>query len=275
MRLDKDTVVCISVAARPGNLGTVVHNAAFAATGLNFIYKAFRVSDIAAAMAGVRTFGIRGCGVSMPFKEAVIPHLDKLDASAAEIGAVNTVVNEDGQLTGFNTDVHGARRALADVTGLAAKRTVLLGAGGVAKAIAYALREMGAKDVVVSGRTPRKADDLAAAFGYRTIPWAARSRTPADVVINATSIGMAPDDDECPVDEGMLADCATVMDVVVAPILTRLIRAADALGKEVIPGYRMSLHQAAMQFQLYTGLEPPLAAMERALLESLGASGVA
>src|SRR3990172_6053257 len=107
MQIEKDTQLCISVAARPSNFGTTIHNAVFRKLGLNFIYTAFGITDIAGAVVGVRALGIRGCSVSMPFKEAVIPYLDALDPAARTIGAVNTVVNDSGRLTGYNTDIAG------------------------------------------------------------------------------------------------------------------------------------------------------------------------
>lgn len=263
--------MCISVAARPGNFGTTVYNAAFEATGLNFLYKAFGVTDIAGAIAGVRALGIRGCSVSMPFKESVMAYLDRVDEAASTIGAVNTVVNTDGILTGYNTDAYGAQKALEleCIEGLAAKKVVLLGAGGAAKAILHALRNMEVEDVVIVNRTHQKADMLAQKMGYRAVPWNKRSRIEAEVLINATLIGMHPDAEQCPVDEQAIARSSVVMDVIVSPMESLLVRLAKRMGKAIIPGYKMSLFQAAMQFQLYTGVEPPLDVMEAAMVNLL------
>jgi len=263
--------MCISVAGRPSNFGTTIHNTAFEAAGLNFVYKAFGVTDIAGAIAGVRALGIRGCSVSMPFKESVIAYLDEVDQAAGMIGAVNTVVNTDGILTGYNTDVYGAQKALEleCIEGLVSKKVMLLGAGGAAKAILHALRNLEVEDVVIVNRTYQKADMLAQKTGYRAAPWNERSRINAGVLVNATPIGMHPDVEQCPVDERTIARSSVVMDVIVSPMESLLVRTAKRMGKTIIPGYKMSLFQAAMQFQLYTGVEPPLDVMEAAMVNLL------
>ena len=261
--------MCISVAARPGNFGTTVYNAAFKATGLNFLYKAFGVTDIAGAIAGVRALGIRGCSVSMPFKESVMAYLDKVDEAASMIGAVNTVVNTDGILAGYNTDAYGAQKALECIEGLVAKKVMLLGSGGAAKAILHALRNLEVEDVVIVNWTHQKADMLAQKTGYRAAPWNERSRIDAGVLVNATPIGMHPDVEQCPVDKQTIGRSSVVMDVIVSPMESLLVRLAKRMGKTIVPGYKMSLFQAAMQFQLYTGVEPPLDVMETAMVNLL------
>lgn len=274
VNVDKDTVMCISLAARPGNFGTRVHNAAFQALELNFIYKAFGITDIAGAIAGVRALGIRGCGISMPFKENVMRHLDKIDKVAAGIGAVNTIVNEDGILTGYNTDAYGAQKALEGIEGLASKKVLLIGAGGAAKAILHALRELGAEDVIITNRSPERAKIIAAKWGYHSAPWDERSQIDAEVLINATPIGMYPDVEQCPVEEQAIARSSAVMDVITNPIESLLIQIAKRMGRMVIPGCKMSLFQAAMQFKLYTGVEPPLDVMEGSIADLLGRSKI-
>ena len=272
MQIEKDTQLCISVAARPSNFGTTIHNAVFRKLGLNFIYKAFGITDIAGAVVGVRALGIRGCSVSMPFKESVVPYLDEVDPIAARVSAVNTVVNTSGHLIGFNSDVYGAQCVLAHIKDLSSKRVVLLGTGGVAKAILHALRELGAEDVLVVGRTLAKADALCGKLGCRAVRWEERHGLAGEVLINATPVGMEPNRNECPVDENVVARFSTIMDVVVSPAESRLLRTARLLGKEPIAGYRMSLYQAAKQFQLYTGVEAPLEVMEAALMNYLRSS---
>lgn len=128
-----DATLCISVAKNPGKFGITVHNAAFRSLGLNFIYKTFSVTDIAGVITGVRALGIRGCSISMPFKESVIPHLDQLDPIAKKIGAVNTVVNKHGHLIGYNTDVIGAYESLKTLNASNNTSILLLGAGGVSE----------------------------------------------------------------------------------------------------------------------------------------------
>lgn len=268
MRFNKDTILCISVAERPGNFGTTVHNAAYEALGLNFAYKAFGIADIAGAITGVRALGIRGCSVSMPFKEAVMKHLDALHPTAQVIGAVNTVVNEEGYLTGYNTDADGAKVAL-ETLGIRKNDTILLlGAGGAARAILYALQQLQVTRVVVANRDLQKARKLAEYGGSEAIEWSARNQARVDVLINATPVGMEPAIDQMPVNEGVVYGCRAVMDVVVSPAETRLIKEAKKLGKQVALGHEMSLHQATAQFRLYTGVGPPLDVM-RASIETL------
>jgi shikimate dehydrogenase len=268
--ISRHTTLCISVAERPGNLGTAMHNAAYEALGLDFVYKAFRVTDIAGAIAGVRALGIRGCSVSMPFKESVIAHLDDLDDTARAIGAVNTVVNESGRLTGYNTDVAGARAALAVLQVRPGERVLLLGAGGVARAILRALSGVGVGTVRVAARDRARVGALPKGPACLFVPWEARALETVDILINATPIGMTPAPDAVPVEGRALEGCRAVMDAVVSPLETALIRKARALGKTVSPGYVMNLEQTAAQFRIYTGVVPPMDVLERALRSSLG-----
>ena len=218
----------------------------------------------------MRALGIRGLGVSMPFKQAVIPLLDALDPLAARIGAVNTVVNDGGRLTGYNTDALGAVRALEEARPLAGARVLLLGAGGAARAIAHAARDRGARvhhrqpqRRARRARSPRAPAPPAAELGE-----AARAGD-YDVVVNATSRGMREVDAASPVPEGAIRAGQVVMDIVYKPIETELVRAARRRGAVAVHGGRMLLHQAAGQFELYTGAPAPLEAMEAALSSRL------
>lgn len=261
--VNKDTQLCISLASRPSNFGTTLHNAAYAALGLNFVYKSFGISDLAGAIKGVRALNIRGCSMSMPFKEAVLPLLDELDETARLIGAVNTVVNETGKLKGYNTDHVGARKALEFIKAQPGESVLLIGAGGVARAILFALRQLGFSQVRVSNRDLKKVHSLNTILPCDAVPWEERCTVGADLLINATSVGMNSDAQHSPIEAALLRQTRAVMDVVVSPMETKLIREARLLGREFAPGYLMSLEQAIAQFQLYTGVLPP-----RALLES-------
>jgi len=261
--LNKDTQLCISVASRPSNFGTTVHNAAYEALGLNYAYKSFGISDIAGAMAGVRALSIRGCSVSMPFKETVISHLDGLDETAEVIGAVNTIVNDAGRLTGYNTDAIGARVALESVQASPGESVLLVGAGGVARAILFALRQLGFKKVLVTNRDPEKVLRLNDILTCQQIAWSERDKEPVSLLINATSIGMIPNPGSMPLAKAMVNQSRAVIDVVISPMETLLISTARSAGKAVAPGYLMSLEQAMAQFTLYTGLEPPRELMEQ------------
>lgn len=269
MIINKDTQLCISLASRPSNFGTTLHNAAYTALDINFIYKAFGISDITGAIAGVRALNIRGCSISMPFKEAVLPLLDKLDDTARIIGAVNTVVNDAGILTGFNTDAAGAQTALESINLHPNEHVLLLGAGGAARAIMFALRNIGVKKVCVSNRDPKRVQLLNSILVCETIPWEEKQLVNADVLINATSIGMTPEIELSPMNVSYLQRVRAVMDVVVSPMETRLIREARVAGKETVPGYVMSLEQTVIQFMLYTGKFPPRSLIESKLRDLL------
>jgi shikimate dehydrogenase len=220
---------------------------------------------LAGAIAGLRALGIRGCGVSMPFKEPVLALLDELAPSAREVGAVNTIVNDAGKLTGHNTDVLAASAALARVGFVSSERVLLLGAGGVARAVRSALASLGARDVHVSARNLARANAFATATSAVAVPWSERMLVRPDLVIHATPIGMSPDSAECPLEDGGLASARAVVEIVASPAETALLRRARELGKRCSSGPEFSLDQAAAQFELYTGQAAPREAMERAL----------
>lgn len=262
---DKDTVLCVSLSARPSNFGMTVHNAAYRALGLNYFYKAIAVSDLSGALAGVRAMGIRGCSVSMPFKEASVDLVDHLDDPAQAIGAINTIVNDSGSLTGFNTDAYGAEVVLSRL-GLASHSAVLLlGAGGAARAIVYALRKLKFTSIALAGRSPARIASWPSELSCTTVSWAARNDYVADLVVNATPIGMSTFPDESPLTALAAGRAQAVLDLVVNPAETVLIRDARAAGVTVVPGIEMSLHQAARQFELYTGERAPLDVMRASL----------
>ncbi|HUV90720.1 MAG TPA: shikimate dehydrogenase [Anaerolineae bacterium] len=262
-------VLCGSIAARPSPLGVAMHNAAYRALGLPFVYVAFGVEDTREAVLAVRYLGIRGLGVSMPHKIAIMPSLDAVDEMAARIGAVNTVVNEGGRLTGYNTDWSGAMRAIQEQVEIAGTRAVVVGAGGAARAIVYGLvREH--SQVTVYDRSVAKGEALArelgARFGGDLEDLASVDET--DILVNATSVGFhAPEESIVP--PSALRAGKVVLDVVFIPPRTKLVQDAEARGCVAIPGTRMLVHQAARQFELYTGQSAPFEVMEKALLERI------
>jgi shikimate dehydrogenase len=264
--------LCGSIAARPGSFGVAMHNAAYRALGLNFVYVAFGTEDTGGAVAAVRALGIRGLGVTMPHKVRIMDHLDVVEATARTIGAVNTVVNDDGCLTGHNVDWIGAIRAFEECTPLANRRAAVIGAGGGARSIVYGLVRQGCRVVVYnrsesSGRA--LAADLGAAFGGP--PAALADAAHFDILAHATPVGFhAPEDTLVP--EAALKPGMIVFDAVPMPVETRLLRVAAARGCATIAGVRMQIHQAACQFTLYTGTTAHLAVMEAALLEAMGES---
>ncbi|MGV6472991.1 shikimate dehydrogenase [Azotobacter vinelandii] len=259
--------LCGSIMGEPFSLGEKIHNAAYAALGLDYTFVCFGVEDPRAAVQAIRTLGVRGMNVSMPYKSAVMPYLDAIDESARAIGAVNTIDNRDGVLTGYNTDYLGAVRALQEAIRPAGKRIAVIGAGGAAKAVAYGCRQAGARVEVFNRSAERGrtlAESLEVGFGGSIDDFAADA---FDVVINATSAGFRQPGTN-PLD-GRLASHLVVMDVAFIPVETALLRQARQLGCTTVAGTRMLVHQACRQIELYTGQDAPIAVMERAMLQEI------
>jgi len=254
--LDKDTVLCISLAARPSNVGTRFHNFLYEALGLNFAYKAFAPADIGDAVRGIRGLGIRGAAVSMPYKAAVIPMLDEIDASAAEIGAVNTIVNTDGRLHGYNTDVIAVEQLLASHHVRPDVPVALLGSGGMARACASALARAGFQAVTVVARNRDAGCTLADRHGWN---WQEVAEPRYSMILNATPVGMAggADSGRMPVGTAVVDHADIVFDVIAYPPDTPLMRYAEEHGKHCISGADVMVLQAVEQFELYTGIRPP------------------
>ncbi len=260
--------LCGSFAGRASQVGVRVHNAAYRASGLNFTYVAFSIRDAQSAVNAMRALSIRGGAITMPFKETVIPFLDRLDPDAATIGAVNTIVNDEDILTGYNTDWLAARQALEAVTALCGKVAAVLGAGGASRAVCYALASRGCA-VHVFNRTVARAEEIVAAFGLAGAHPLADLPGLADydILVNTTSVGYR-DAASSPIPDDWILPAKVVMDIIPEPLETRLLAGAKARGAVCVPGWRMRLLQAAAQFRLYTGLEPPLDVMQAALLET-------
>jgi shikimate dehydrogenase len=264
--VNRGTTLCLSLAARPSNLGTRFHNFLYDELGLDFLYKACTTTDVAAAVAGIRALGIRGCGMSMPFKEAVIPLVDEVEPSAAVIGSVNTIVNDDGVLRASNTDylaVATLLGGLVDRTELdpATSPVAVAGSGGMAKAVVAALRDGGWRDVTVVARTPATGRALAEQYDTR---WAGSlsDERPA-LLVNATPVGMAVPDpagddaaEALPFPEAVVDAATAVFEVVAVPARTPLVRRATERGLPVVTGVEVSALQALEQFVRYTGVRP-------------------
>ena len=254
--LNKDMTLCISLSARPSNNGTRFHNFLYEALELNWIYKAFAPTDLANAIAGVRGLGIRGCAISMPYKEDVIALIDRMDDSATAIDSVNTIVNDDGVLVAYNTD-YSAIAQLIERNGLDPASSVLLrGSGGMAKATAAAFRDAGFTSVTIVARNEELGRALAARYGFG---WQADAAgLTADILVNVTPLGMAggPDEHALSFDDAAIAASSVVFDVVALPAETPLVKAGRTAGKTVITGAEVATLQALEQFVLYTGIRP-------------------
>ncbi|MGP4054029.1 shikimate 5-dehydrogenase [Mycobacterium sp. 4D054] len=255
--LSKDTTVCISLAGRPSNIGTRFHNHLYDVLGLDFLYKAFTTTDIAAAIGGVRALGIRGCSVSMPFKEDVLALVDEVEPSAQAIESVNTIVNDTavpgGRLTASNTDYLAVQQLIAEHGLDPDDPVVIRGSGGMAKAVGAAFVGAGFGTGFVVARNPDSGRVLADRLGYTHV-----TDVTAPILVNVTPIGMAgaPEEHEIAFGEAAIAEATTVFDVVALPSETPLIRAARAAGVPVITGAQVIALQAAEQFERYTGVRP-------------------
>jgi len=221
---------------------------------------------LAKAVEGIRHLGIKAIGVTIPYKVDIVPYLDALDDDAKRIGAVNAIVNNNGALLGANTDGKGAVKALQEVSAIAGKKVVLLGAGGSARAIAFAIADEKG-DLVIVNRTENAAETLAKAVHcrYATLEKLEQEIRDAHIVINATSVGMVPNVDETLLEKALLSSECVVMDLVPNPKETKLLKEAKERGCRVVYGDRMLLWQGFLKFKVYTGIEPPLEAMEKAL----------
>jgi len=247
-----------------------VYNAAFQALGLNYVYVPFVVQDLQKAVEGIRHLGIAAVGVTIPYKIAIIPYLDELDAESRLVGAVAAVLNRNGRLIGSTTDGQGALRALQDKTDVKGKRVLLLGAGGAARAIAFALQQAGAHVTVLNRiEEIQMAQSLGQALGC---PWGDLSQlesvaSQADILINTTPVGQSqtPLEGQSLVPGHLLRAGMTVMDIVTTPRQTPLLRQAAQAGCAVVYGDEMLLWQAVFKFKLYTGVEPPIEVMRHAM----------
>lgn len=254
--LSKDTRLCISLAARPSNIGTRFHNHLYDELGLDFIYKAFTTTDIAGAIGGVRALGIRGCSVSMPFKFDVMALVDEIEPSARVIESVNTIVNDDGRLTASNTDYLAVQALIAQHGLDPGDQVIIRGSGGMASAVAAAFAGAGFGAGTIVARNGAAGRALADRVGWDHAPEVGARRAP--ILVNVTPIGMAgaPEESERAFDDDAVGAADVVFDVVAMPSETPVITAARAAGAKVITGAEVIALQAAEQFERYTGVRP-------------------
>jgi len=277
-----------TVTARTGLVGVIghpvahslsprIHNAAFKAQNVDLVYVAFDVAPerLVEAFLGIRALGVRGVNVTVPHKEAALDLLDDVDPLAARVGAVNTVVNAAGRLTGHNTDVTGFAQALRLVVpgGARGLRCVVAGAGGAARAVLAALVDDGAASIRVFNRTSARAERLSEAAGAwgatectavseQGLPAAAAG---ADLLVNATSVGLAAKVKDLPVPVDILHSGLAVVDLVYGEGPTRLVREARERGARAVDGIEMLLMQAGQAYRLWTGNEPSMDAMRASI----------
>jgi shikimate dehydrogenase len=262
-------------------LSPIMHNAAFNHLKLDYAFLAFKVkpAEVENAVNGMRALNILGLNVTMPHKKEVINYLDKIDQTAKFLNAVNTIHNKNGKLLGFNTDGIGALKALKE-NGVNphGKRVLLLGSGGAARAIAYALVQE-ADELVVLNRTVEQAKELASllerTFNKKVVGDSLSPKViqdnlwDSDILVNATSVGMKPNANQSPVAPEWLKPDLAVMDIVYNPIETKLDKDAKAAGAKVISGVEMLIYQGAASFEIWTGHSAPVEVMRKAALNHL------
>lgn len=258
------------------SLSPLLHNTGYAALGIDFEYEKIRLlpAQLECFVHTIHDQPWRGVSVTIPHKVAILPYLDKIDAVAARIGAVNTVVNSHGELTGYNTDWFGAFKQVEPLLPAGQRTTALvLGAGGAARGVIYALQRCCA-EVWVSNRTRSKAERLAAEFAIQLVNWNEIPGRLEDIqlIFNTTPLGMGELSGETPITKQFLTRAHIICDAVYAPFKTRLIREAEEVGCRTGLGYQMLLWQGIRQFELFTGQKAPVEAMTQALLGHLAST---
>jgi len=262
-------------------MSPVMHNAAFKKLGIDYVYLPFQVrkEELDKAVAGVRALNLRGLNVTIPHKVTIIPFLDRLDPLAEKTGAINTIVNDDGVLTGYNTDATGFLQALLE-RGIKpeGKSVVILGAGGASRAISFVLAERGV-NLAILNRNLTRAEELAhrvsQVFNREVNALTlneenlARALASAEILVNTTSVGMFSDIDGTPVPAKLLKKGQIVFDIVYNPIKTRLLREAEEAGASTISGLDMLVWQGALAFKIWTGREAPLELMKEEAIKAL------
>lgn len=261
------------------SLSPLMQNAAFEKTGVDAVYVPFEVKpeSLKEAVEGVRALGIKGFNVTVPHKENIVEHLDYLSDEAEFLGAVNTVKNEGGELTGYNTDAEGFLRSLIEEgVDLEGKRALMFGAGGAARAVGYALLKGGVKFLNVVNRNFSRAKEVGELLGRRgnVLVFPLKEGTvetllkDVDIIVNTTSVGMKPDDPNL-FDYSKIPEGITVVDIIYNPPETPLLKAARKKGCKTVNGLGMLVHQGAVAFEIWTGKKAPVETMREVLEREL------
>lgn len=250
------------------SLSPVMHNAAFAAVNYPGVYLAFEVNDLAEALTGAKALNLKGLSITIPHKVKALNLVDKLDETARRIGALNTIINRNGNLYGFNSDSPGAMAALAEKTAIKDKNVAIIGAGGAARALAYGVKSKGGI-LTIYNRSLPKARQLASEVEVSFLPLMEFGNKPCDILINTTSVGMTPNYNDIPVELQTLNKNMIVMDIVYNPLKTALLKAADKIGCMTVDGVSMFVYQGALQFEMWTGIKAPVDIMRKTVLKAL------
>ena len=250
------------------SLSPLMHHTAYGEMKIKAVYVPFCVGNLEDAVRGIRGMGISGASVTIPFKSDVRKHLDEIEESAGRIGAVNTIVNEDGRLRGYNTDWIGFVRDLKEFMPIQGRTFGVLGAGGAGRGILFGILSEGGKPVVLN-RTARKGEVLAKEFGCSFLPLSEIDALKADCIVNTTSVGMAPQMATSPLEAKVLGNFPHIVDIIYNPLETKLLKEARKAGCRTRSGLGMFVHQGAEQIRLWTGMEPPVETMRRVVRERL------
>ena len=275
-------VLCVIGHPIEHSMSPVMHNAALKELSLDYIYLAFDVppNDLEKVILGFKKSNMKGINVTIPHKEAIIHYLDELDPLSKQIGAVNAIKNEEGVLLGRNTDALGAKQALLDAGfKIEGKKALILGAGGAARAISFALTEK-IDEIFISNRTEEKAIKLAKELHHKTKIKAVGKdmsektlRTlvdSVDILINTTPIGMYPKIDVSPISKDLLDENLFIFDIIYNPLQTRLLKDAKEIGSKTLNGLDMFINQGALAFEWWTGKKPNVKLMKENIIEQLG-----
>ena len=272
MKLSAKTKICLIIGDPVSHsLSPAMHNAGYEALGIDnqfvFLGAKVNIKDIGVAVECMRKMGIHGLTCTIPHKVAVMKFLDKIDATAKKIGAVNTVLNQNRKLIGFNTDWQGIVIPLERITKLSGKKALVLGAGGAARAVIFGLLNRKAK-VCIFNRTKEKAVKLAQEFDCQVTDLSTESEIKDfDIIINTTSVGMKPLENKTPISTKFISARQIVFDIVYAPFDTKLLKEAKKRGARIIHGIEMLLHQGTAQFEIYTRHKAPEEVMRKTLLK--------
>lgn len=234
-------------------LSPKLHGCIYGMLKINAVMLAFPQENIEAMIKTVRELNIGLLAVTLPHKQEVMKYLDHIDETAKKIGAVNTVINRGGKLYGYNTDIEGIREALKD-TEIRGKNVLVLGAGGAARPLCWFLKNNGA-NIFCHNRTMQKAEELMKEFGGAALDEKGLVKTKADVIVNATPVGMEPHAGESPIDKKLLRGEQTVFDLIYNPAETQLLKDAKNIGAKTINGMPMLVAQALEQVKLWSGKE--------------------
>lgn len=270
MNISANTKICMIIGDPVAHsLSPAMHNAGYEALGIekDFVYVGAKVvpKDLENAVKGFRSLNIRGISVTIPHKTTIMEFLDEIDETAKMIGAVNTIVNEDGMLKGYNTDWLGVVTPIERITSLEGKKVALIGAGGAARSVIYGAASLGAQ-VTIYNRTLESAKQLGKEFncGFASLDELATIRD-MDIIVNATSVGLHPNEKQSPLPKEFITDRHIVFDAIYSPFETQLLKDAKEQGATVIHGLEMLLYQGMAQFKLFTGSEAQEDVMRKVL----------